>query len=155
MPYKHDIIKVSSQKDINIDQSITFNGIYLQGQFITLHKDPNWFGHELASHLQDLMRKSCRNQTHLFKGKQIHNHVSLSKSQYFLSSKRELTKATRFPHCFLIMKCAKCVVTYQEDKTDNKITWTEQKDSQCICVTMDALQTKTDTRYALCTISGL
>jgi hypothetical protein len=56
-----------------------FNGIYLQGHLATVHKDSKWCSHELASHLQDLMRKSCREQKHLFKEKQIHYHMSSSK----------------------------------------------------------------------------
>jgi hypothetical protein len=93
--------------EINKSQSITFNGIYLQGQLITLYKDSNWFRHELASHLQDLMRKSCRDQNHLFKEKQIHNHISSSKSQYLLSSKnRKLTKTTGFPIVCLLRNVA-------------------------------------------------
>ena len=84
-------------KGHQIDRSKTSIGIYLQGQLITLHKDPNWFSHELASHLQDLMRKGGRDQNHLVKGYQIHDHVSSSKSLYrFLSSKTGFTKGTHF-----------------------------------------------------------
>jgi hypothetical protein len=55
----------------------TSNDIYLQGQFITLHKDPNWVSHKLASHLQDLMRKGSRDQTNLVYRKAIYNEIDI------------------------------------------------------------------------------
>jgi hypothetical protein len=110
-------------KGHQIDRSETSIGIYLQGQLITLHKDPNWFSHELASHLQDLMRKGGRYQNHLVKGYQIHDHISSSKSlYYFLSSKTGLTKRYSISHSLFIQQCGKC----SRCQTGNKIIGTEQ-----------------------------
>ena len=37
----------------------------LQRQLVTLHQDADWVGHELAGHLQDLVRQSRGDQAHL------------------------------------------------------------------------------------------
>ena len=37
----------------------------LQRQLVTLHQDADWVRHELAGHLQDLVRQRRRDQAHL------------------------------------------------------------------------------------------
>ena len=46
-----------------------------QGQLVTLHQDPDGVGHELAGHLQDLVRQSGRDEADLGSGGQVSVHV--------------------------------------------------------------------------------